>query len=115
MKFEQADAFTPKDKAGSPDKEMEERIFLAQNMAQFAFANLDYRNLHPGVADISESELDGKALEYGLEFQSWYMSENGKAALANYVKYHDENDIVNRKDIDVLIRSFLYFRNHQGE
>lgn len=107
----------PLQRPSLPDDEQSilERVMLAQNMVQFYFANLDYRNKHPNDAEISELERDKIFEVHGKEFKEWYESEKGAKDLVYYVQEHTREDIEVQKDMDVLVRSFIAFKNRSSQ
>ena len=106
----------PIEQAALPDTRgelYEEKMMLARNFIQFYFANLDYHNRNSDTQEIPESERDEIIKSYGQKFEQWYKSAEGKIALDQYVKNHTNEEIIDGKNKDVLIRSFMIFRNRR--
>lgn len=93
------------------EQEKSERFLLAKNLVQDYFAQLDYRNTHPGEETVPESEREKKIEEYGSLFEEWYKSKEGMQALNQYIETHESEVIIQEKDMSNLAQSFLVFRN----
>ncbi|OGI24841.1 MAG: hypothetical protein A3E38_01770 [Candidatus Moranbacteria bacterium RIFCSPHIGHO2_12_FULL_54_9] len=99
----------PEDEAGP-----EEKVTLAKNFVQVYFADLDYRNRHTDEKDVPEAERRKTVATYGQEFERWYTSAEGSAALSRYAEQHDKEAIIQQKDMAELVRSFLAFKNRSS-
>lgn len=92
-----------------------ERFMLAKNVVQLYFADLDYRNRYPNEENVPELEREKTVEMYGKEFEQWYESAEGMATIGRYVEKHNSEAIVQKKDMDELVRSFLAFRNRSSD